>query len=238
MITTKRRHVKTFVVLGMAAVAIGLGCLPGQAQAQIFMVCGDVDDNGGVTVTDGVQVLRAAAGLSSDCTDAICDIDVNGTISVTDGVITLRKAAGLSIKDNCIPDEGTINQQVAHLVQRTQRQPATETKTHHSKFALGANPGKFSQIPASGDDVFYGLIDIERRFGEQGTHAVFRQLPMKQVRRQRHESGPGKISRKFPLRPVQSPHRREQDNSGPSLANCGSSEEAVGKTTFGVVPRV
>jgi hypothetical protein len=48
------------------------------AAAQIFKICGDVDDNDTVTVTDGVQVLRAAAGLSSDCTDAICDVDVNG----------------------------------------------------------------------------------------------------------------------------------------------------------------
>lgn len=120
MTTTKRQRSKTLGFLGTAAVAIGLGYLPGQAQAQIFKVCGDVDDNGSVTVSDGVQVLRAAAGLSSDCTDAICDIDVNGTIGVTDGVITLRKAAGLSIKQNCIPDEGNINRQVEHLVQRTQ----------------------------------------------------------------------------------------------------------------------
>ena len=104
----------------MAAVAVSLALLPGAAQAQVFKVCGDVDDNDVVTVTDGVQVLRAAAGLSSDCTAAICDVDVNGTIGVTDGVITLRKAAGLSITENCIPDEGTINRQVAHLVQRTQ----------------------------------------------------------------------------------------------------------------------
>jgi hypothetical protein len=104
----------------MAALMICLGWLPGQAQAQIFQVCGDVDDNDVVTVTDGVQVLRAAAGLSSDCTDAICDIDVNGTIGVTDGVITLRKAAGLAITQNCIPDEGSINNQVAHIIKRTQ----------------------------------------------------------------------------------------------------------------------
>src|SRR3990172_1818251 len=122
--------------------------------------------------------------------------------------------------------------------QSKQRKPATEAKTHHSKFALGSNPGKFSKIPASGYDVFYRLIDIKRRFGEQGGHAVFGKLIMKQVRRQRHESRPGKISRKFPLRPVQSPHRREQDNSGPSFANCGSSEEAVDKPTLCVVSRV
>lgn len=102
------------------AVALPLAWLPGPADAQIFKICGDVDDNDTVTVTDGVQVLRAAAGLSSDCTEEICDADVNGTIGVTDGVIILRKAAGLQITQNCIPDEGNINQQVAYILQFSQ----------------------------------------------------------------------------------------------------------------------
>jgi hypothetical protein len=107
-------------ILSGALIALSLALLPAVAPAQIFKICGDVDDNDAVTVSDGVQVLRAAAGLTSDCTDAICDVDVNGSIGVTDGVIVLRKAAGLSITQNCIPDDGTINQQVAHLIQRTQ----------------------------------------------------------------------------------------------------------------------
>ena len=103
--------------LGAAALLVLLGVLPGVTQAQVFKICGDVDDNDVVSVTDGVQVLRAAAELSSDCTPAICDVDVSGTITVTDGVTILRKAAGLSIKENCIPDDGRINQQVAYLLQ-------------------------------------------------------------------------------------------------------------------------
>jgi hypothetical protein len=120
MITTLQRRSRTLGFMAMAALVFTLGWLPGQAQAQIFKVCGDADGSGSVTVTDGVLVLRAAAGLSSDCTNELCDVDVNGTISVTDGVITLRKAAGLSIARNCIPDEGRIDPQVEHLVQRTQ----------------------------------------------------------------------------------------------------------------------
>src|SRR5690242_14343374 len=89
-----------------ALIALFFALLPAVAQAQIFKVCGDVDDSKSVTVTDGVQVLRAAAELSSDCTLAICDADVNGEIGVTDGVIVLRKAAGLTITDDCIPDDG------------------------------------------------------------------------------------------------------------------------------------
>lgn len=64
-------------------------------------LCGDADLSGAVTVTDGVQVLRAAASLSSACTPARCDVDGSGTVSVTDGVNVLRAAAGLSSVSDC-----------------------------------------------------------------------------------------------------------------------------------------
>ena len=57
--------------------------------------CGDADGNGSITVTDGVQTLRAAAGLSSPCTPARCDVNGSGDVTVTDGVQVLRAAAGL-----------------------------------------------------------------------------------------------------------------------------------------------
>ncbi|MCC6764741.1 MAG: hypothetical protein IT293_08770 [Deltaproteobacteria bacterium] len=104
----------------LAILALALAWIPRVADAQVFKVCGDVDDNDVVSVTDGVQVLRAAAGLSSDCTDAICDVDVSGAVTVTDGVVVLRKAAGLSITENCIPDDGRISQQLSYLIQFTQ----------------------------------------------------------------------------------------------------------------------
>jgi hypothetical protein len=64
-------------------------------------ICGDADQNGTITVTDGVQTLRAAAELSSNCTPERCDVDASGTISVSDGVNVLRAAAGLSFTANC-----------------------------------------------------------------------------------------------------------------------------------------
>ncbi len=77
--------------------ALGLTyAVPAAAQ-----VCGDADGNGTVSVSDGVQTLRAAAGLSSTCTDAVCDVDGSGAVTVTDGVSVLRKAAGLPITENC-----------------------------------------------------------------------------------------------------------------------------------------
>jgi hypothetical protein len=64
-------------------------------------ICGDPDASGAVTVTDGVQVLSEAAGLTSGCTDSICDVDDSGVITVTDGVQVLRAAAGLETELSC-----------------------------------------------------------------------------------------------------------------------------------------
>lgn len=90
-----QRTVLALVCAGMW----GLGAASG-ASAQ---VCGDADGNGAVNVTDGVQVLRAAAGLTSTCTQNPnnCNVDGTGDISVTDGVNVLRKAASLTITENC-----------------------------------------------------------------------------------------------------------------------------------------
>ena len=65
------------------------------AKPAAAQVCGDATGDGIVTVTDGVQTLRAAAQLATTCTTATCDVDGSGTITVTDGVNVLRKAAGL-----------------------------------------------------------------------------------------------------------------------------------------------
>jgi hypothetical protein len=64
-------------------------------------ICGDADQSGALTVTDGVAVLRAAAGLSSSCVPARCDVDGSGEVTVTDGVNVLRGAAGLSFTPAC-----------------------------------------------------------------------------------------------------------------------------------------
>ena len=95
--------------LQMTAIAVSAG-LWGLlvATGAMAQLCGDADANGSVTVTDGVQVLRAAAGLSSTCTEQPedCDIDGSGGITVTDGVNVLRKAAGLPVTDACPSENG------------------------------------------------------------------------------------------------------------------------------------
>jgi hypothetical protein len=84
----------------LAVAAILMGVVAGDVTTVAAQVCGDADEDGTVTVTDGVQALRAAAALSSTCGSA-CDVDGNGSITVTDGVNVLRKAAGLAIVESC-----------------------------------------------------------------------------------------------------------------------------------------
>jgi hypothetical protein len=64
-------------------------------------VCGDADASGTVSVTDGVIVLSAAAGLPNSCTPQRCDVDGSGAVTVTDGVHVLRAAAGLDTPNAC-----------------------------------------------------------------------------------------------------------------------------------------
>lgn len=65
--------------------------------------CGDADHDGTVGVADGVQVLRAAAELSSVCTLATCDVDGDGTITIADAVNVLRAAVELPATIRCGP---------------------------------------------------------------------------------------------------------------------------------------
>lgn len=92
----RRRVPKRGILSALAAVVV-VGFAAASADAQ---VCGDANGDGQVSVSDGVQALRAAAGLPSVCDDD-CDVDGNGSISVTDGVNILRKAAGLAIVEAC-----------------------------------------------------------------------------------------------------------------------------------------
>jgi len=84
-----------FVLLALAAVP----------AADAAAVCADADGNGSVTVSDGVQALRAAAGLATTCTPGRCDLDGGGSVTVSDGVNVLRAAAGLSVHLAC-PGDG------------------------------------------------------------------------------------------------------------------------------------
>jgi hypothetical protein len=91
--------------------ALFVVCLATPVRAQ---VCADPDRSGTVTVSDGVNMLRAAAGLSSSCVMQICDVTLDGAVTVTDGVIALREAAQLGGAATCS------QAQVADVVNMTQ----------------------------------------------------------------------------------------------------------------------
>ncbi len=91
------RRVRTRVGQVAALVVIG-AALASPSRAE---TCGDADGSGTVSVTDGVQVLRTAAGLDADCTTIGCDVDASGSVTVSDGVNVLRAAAGLPVELRC-----------------------------------------------------------------------------------------------------------------------------------------
>lgn len=78
-------------------------------------VCGDANGDGDVTVTDGVQALRAAADLSSVCDDR-CDVDGSGAITVSDGVNILRAAADLSSVRSCTDAADRVASVIGHTL--------------------------------------------------------------------------------------------------------------------------
>jgi hypothetical protein len=105
-----RRRVATRRFLQtLAAVAV-----VGLDATTALAVCGDANGDGRVSVSDGVQTLRAAAGLSSSC-DGDCDIDGSGAITVSDGVNVLRKAAGLATTDAC-PNGDPVSSLIGHTI--------------------------------------------------------------------------------------------------------------------------
>ncbi|MCC6849157.1 MAG: hypothetical protein IT294_11710 [Deltaproteobacteria bacterium] len=85
------------------ATAVAVLALTATADAQL---CGDADGSGAISVTDGVRVLRAAAGLG-ECELARCDADGSGAVTVSDGVNVLRAAAGLGTPTGC-PTGGSL----------------------------------------------------------------------------------------------------------------------------------
>jgi hypothetical protein len=103
--------------MALVAVCAGVWSIATATSASA-QLCGDADGNGSVNVTDGVQVLRSAAGLDSTCTAQPnnCNVDGVGAITVTDGVNVLRKAASLPVTDNC--PGGTGDDDVEELTDR------------------------------------------------------------------------------------------------------------------------
>jgi hypothetical protein len=91
-----RRINLSMTFLAAAAAILLLGSPRAFAQG-----CGDPDGDGNITDVDGVNVLRAAASLSSSCTLPTCDVNADGVINDVDGVNVLRAAAELPATLDC-----------------------------------------------------------------------------------------------------------------------------------------
>ena len=100
MIIRATRPIRSLIGAVVAIAALSVA----DAEAQL---CGDADGDGRVEVSDGVNVLRTAAGLPSTCTNRACDPDGSGTTTVTDGVIVLRLVAALPVPGAC-EDDGCV----------------------------------------------------------------------------------------------------------------------------------
>ncbi|MCC6849464.1 MAG: hypothetical protein IT294_13265 [Deltaproteobacteria bacterium] len=88
--------------IGLARVAVTAALLGATLASPLHAeTCGDADGGGNVSVSDGVQVLRVAAGLDALCPPVECDVDGGGGITVSDGVNVLRIAAGLGVQLRC-----------------------------------------------------------------------------------------------------------------------------------------
>ena len=88
------------ITMGLLAIRWSGKTSPGFAMedsGSVTDACADANGDGAVTVSDGVQVLRAAADLSSSCTLFSCDVDGSGSVGLTDGVNVLERAAGFSL---------------------------------------------------------------------------------------------------------------------------------------------
>jgi hypothetical protein len=98
------------VLIGATLATSAIANHPGSFM--MMPTCGHTsgDSREAVTITDGVQMLRAAAGLSSTCelhdgSDvyymASCGMNGDGHMTVSDGVDGLRAAAGLPVEGQC-----------------------------------------------------------------------------------------------------------------------------------------
>jgi hypothetical protein len=99
-----RGAVRSATVVAVLLVAAAAGPLVSEAQS----LC-DPNGDGVISISDGVQVLRAAAQLPSLCNLDACDANGDGAITVGDGVNVLRAAASLaSACDNSVTPTPTV----------------------------------------------------------------------------------------------------------------------------------
>jgi len=64
--------------------------------------CGDVDDNGTVTASDALSILKAAVGgPECDASVCFCNVDGNDRLSAADALLALKIAVGQPLAPHC-----------------------------------------------------------------------------------------------------------------------------------------
>jgi hypothetical protein len=97
------------LIIGETLFSIALSIAMATHAAAV--VCGDATGDESVTVSDGVRVLREAAGLDGGaCPRSRCDMNLDGDIGVSDGVRVLRIAADLDSSTAATCSEAQANE--------------------------------------------------------------------------------------------------------------------------------
>jgi Protein of unknown function (DUF1566) len=135
--------------------------------------CGDPDDSGTVTLTDGVQVLRAATGLDGGCTGnvSVCDVDGSGAVTVTDGVNVLRAAASLPVNLSCASTGRFIDNSDGTVTD-------TQTGLQWEKKTSVVGSGASREDPHDVDNTYHWCLDLDgdgacEEFGDPSSNGTF-----------------------------------------------------------------
>lgn len=76
----------------------GDGC---SATCTSEAICGDADQNGSISASDALRVLKNAVGLPVDCPLFVCDVDASGVVQAGDALKVLKKAVGQPLVLSC-----------------------------------------------------------------------------------------------------------------------------------------
>ena len=154
-----RRHAPRILAAATLCATLHVLAAPTHAQS-----CGDANRSGSVTVTDGVLILRAAAGLGT-VPDELCDMNQDRRITVADGVLALRRAAGLPGEVTCVTAE---SDRLSERVERILEIGLAAIPTSRSALAAQTTPPCADGGSRMVDDT--GFEDFDCRVGDVVTN--------------------------------------------------------------------
>ncbi len=76
----------------------GDGC---SSSCESELLCGDANDNGEITASDALIVLKNGVGVPIPCPDWLCDYNGDGSITSSDALDVLERSVGLLVPPSC-----------------------------------------------------------------------------------------------------------------------------------------